>query len=141
MKINSTIFFTIASLMYSVLLMIAYFSKDKIKTPENKVYSKLIIINFVGIVLEIFCTIFAGYAEEHMLFYTILNKLFLIELIAWGATFGTYVFLISSKKDSKEDTHTGQKVHCKINLASGSIFSRIGVMFAVILNIIDGFFM
>ena len=33
MKINSTIFFTIASLMYSVLLMIAYFSKDKIKTP------------------------------------------------------------------------------------------------------------
>ena len=41
MKINSTIFFTIASLMYSVLLMIAYFSKDKIKTPENKVYSKM----------------------------------------------------------------------------------------------------
>ena len=103
MKINSTIFFTIASLMYSILLMIAYFSKDKIKTPENKVYSKLIIINFVGIVLEIFCTIFAGYAEEHMLFYTILNKLFLIELIVWGATFGTYVFLISSKKDSKEE--------------------------------------
>ncbi len=103
MKINSTIFFTIASLMYSVLLMIAYFSKDKIKTPENKVYSKLIIINFVGIVLEIFCTIFAGYAEEHMTFYTILNKLFLIELIAWGAAFGTYVFLISSKKDSKEE--------------------------------------
>ena len=103
MRINSTIFFTIASLMYSVLLMIAYFSKDKIKTPENKVYSKLIIINFVGIVLEIFCTIFAGYAEEHMTFYTMLNKLFLIELIAWGATFGTYVFLISSKKDSKEE--------------------------------------
>ena len=100
MKINSTIFFTIASLMYNVLLMIAYFSKDKIKTSENKVYSKLIIINFVGIVLELFCTIFAGYAEEHLLFYTILNKLFLIELIVWGATFGTYVFLISSKKDS-----------------------------------------
>ena len=100
MKINSTIFFTIASLMYNVLLMIAYFSKDKIKTSENKVYSKLIIINFVGIVLELFCTIFAGYAEEHLLFYTILNKLFLIELIVWGATFGIYVFLISSKKDS-----------------------------------------
>lgn len=100
MKINSTIFFTIASLMYNVLLMIAYFSKDKIRTSENKVYSKLIIINFVGIVLELFCTIFAGYAEEHLLFYTILNKLFLIELIVWGATFGIYVFLISSKKDS-----------------------------------------
>ena len=29
----------------------AYFSKDKIKTLENKVYSKLIIINFIGIIL------------------------------------------------------------------------------------------
>ena len=81
MKINTTIFLTIISFFYSVLLMIAYFSKDKIRTLENKVYSKLIIINFIGIILELFCTIFAGYAEEHLLFYTILNKLFLIELI------------------------------------------------------------
>ena len=35
MKINSTIFFTIASLMYSVLLMIAYFSKDKIFSDDK----------------------------------------------------------------------------------------------------------
>ena len=101
MKINSTIFFTIASFMYSILLMIAYFSKDKIKNPDNKVYSKLIVINFIGIILELLCTLFAGYAEEHLLFYTILNKLFLIELIVWGAVFGIYVFLISSKKETK----------------------------------------
>ena len=47
MKINTTIFLTIISFFYNVLLMIAYFSKDKIKTLENKVYSKLIIINFI----------------------------------------------------------------------------------------------
>lgn len=95
MKINSTIFFTISSLLYSSLLMIAYFSKDRIKTPENKIYSRLIIINFIGIILEIFCTIFAGYAKENIIFYTILNKLFLIGLIVWGAVFGSYVFLWS----------------------------------------------
>ena len=98
MKINSTIFFTIASLFYSTLLMIAYFSKDKIKTPENKVYSKLIIFNFIGIILEIFCTIFAGYAKDNLIYYTILNKIFLMSLIGWGATFGVYVFLISTNK-------------------------------------------
>lgn len=102
MKINSTIFFTIASLFYSVLLMIAYFSKDKIKTPENKVYSKLIIFNFIGIILEIFCTIFAGYAKDNLIYYTILNKIFLMSLIGWGATFGVYVFLISTNKENKE---------------------------------------
>ena len=103
MKINSTIFFTISSLLYSSLLMIAYFSKDRIKTPENKIYSRLIIINFIGIILEIFCTIFAGYAKENIIFYTILNKLFLIGLIVWGAVFGSYVFLISSAKNNEEE--------------------------------------
>ena len=101
MKINSTIFFTIASLFYSVLLMIAYFSKDKIKTPENKVYSKLIIVNFIGIILEIFCTIFAGYAKDNLIYYTILNKMFLVYLVVWCSVFGIYVFLISSKKEDK----------------------------------------
>ena len=101
MKINSTIFFTIASLFYSVLLMIAYFSKDKIKTPENKVYSKLIIVNFIGIILEIFCTIFAGYAKDNIMYYTILNKMFLVYLVVWCSVFGVYVFLISSKKEDK----------------------------------------
>lgn len=102
MKINTTIFLTIISLFYSVLLMIAYFSKDKIKTLENKVYSKLIIINFIGIILELFCTIFAGYAKDYLVFYTILNKLFLVELTIWCSVFSVYVFLISSKKEKNE---------------------------------------
>ena len=102
MKINTTIFLTIISSFYSVLLMIAYFSKDKIKTLENKVYSKLIIINFIGIILELFCTIFAGYAKDYLVFYTILNKLFLVELTIWCSAFSVYVFLISSKKEKNE---------------------------------------
>ena len=102
MKINTTIFLTIISFFYSVLLMIAYFSKDKIKTLENKVYSKLIIINFIGIILELFCTIFAGYAKDYLVFYTMLNKLFLVELTIWCSVFSVYVFLISSKKEKNE---------------------------------------
>ncbi len=82
--------------------MIAYFSKDKIKTLENKVYSKLIVINFIGIILELFCTIFAGYAKDYLVFYTILNKLFLVELTIWCSVFSVYVFLISSKKEKNE---------------------------------------
>ena len=102
MKINTTIFLTIISFFYNILLMIAYFSKDKIKTLENKVYSKLIIINFIGIILELFCTIFAGYAKDYLMFYTILNKLFLIELTVWCSIFSIYVFLISSNKEKNQ---------------------------------------
>ena len=65
-------------------------------------YSKLIIINFIGIILELFCTIFAGYAKDYLVFYTILNKLFLVELTIWCSVFSVYVFLISSKKEKNE---------------------------------------
>ena len=102
MKINTTIFLTIISFFYNILLMIAYFSKDKIKTLENKVYSKLIIINFIGIILELFCTIFAGYAKDYLMFYTILNKLFLVELTVWCSVFSIYVFLISSNREKNQ---------------------------------------
>ena len=101
-SVNSTIFFTIISFFYSLLLFVVYFSREKIKTPENKIYSKLIIINFIGIVLELLCCIFAGKALEFMKVYTIINKLFLLYLIVWCSVFGVYVFLISANIDNKK---------------------------------------
>ena len=101
-SVNSTIFFTIISFFYSLLLFVVYFSREKIKTPENKIYSKLIIINFIGIVLELLCCIFAGKALEFMKVYTIINKLFLLYLIVWCSVFGVYVFLISANIDDKK---------------------------------------
>ena len=101
MQINSTIFFTIASFFYSSLLMLAFFSKEKIKTEENKIYSKLIIINFIGIILELLCAIFSKNIESFLPLYTILNKAYLIYLIVWCSVFGIYVFLISISNTNK----------------------------------------
>lgn len=141
MKINSTIFFTITSLFYSILLMIAYFSKDKIKTPENRVYSKLIVINFISIILELFCTIFAGYASSHLQFYTILNKLFLISLIAWGSTFGVYVFLISTNKDTKAALKQYMKKVLQLYISLLSIISILIIILPVQFKMKDGYVM
>ena len=102
-KINITIFFTIVSLFYSILLTIAFFSKKRINLRENNIYASLIITNFIGIILEIFCTIFAGYAIEHLTFYTILNKLFLLYLITWNTIFSFYVFYITLVNDNKNN--------------------------------------
>ena len=102
MKVNSTIFFTIISFFYSLLLFVVYFSREKIKTPENRIYSKLIIINFIGIILELLCCIFADKALEYMMIYTIINKLFLLYLIVWCSVFGVYVFLISANIEERK---------------------------------------
>ena len=102
-KVNITIFFTIVSLFYSILLTIAFFSKKRINLRENNIYASLIITNFIGIILELFCTIFAGYAIGHLTFYTILNKLFLLYLITWNTIFSFYVFYITLVSDNKNN--------------------------------------
>ena len=52
--VNATIYIR---LIYSFMLMIVYFSKKRLNTPENKVYKLLIIVNFVGIILDVICAI------------------------------------------------------------------------------------
>ena len=54
---NGTIYIQIISLVYSFMLMIVYFSKKRLNTPENKVYKLLIIVNFVGIILDVICAV------------------------------------------------------------------------------------
>lgn len=141
MKINSTIFFTIASLFYITLLIVAYFSKARMRTAENKVYSKLIVVNLISIILELMCTIFAGYASEHLLFYKILNKMFLISLITWGSIFGIYVFLISEKKKTKEELKKYMNNVLKLYISLISIISILVIVLPIEFQYRDGYVM
>ena len=60
-KMSSGNLFTILSLFYIVILMVVYFSKKRINNLENKIYSCLIVDNFIGLVIAILC------------YYTVLN--------------------------------------------------------------------
>ena len=55
----SSLYFQICSLFYIVLLMVIFFSKDKIKSKENKIFSILIVTNFVGLLLDLASTYIA----------------------------------------------------------------------------------
>ena len=140
MRVNSTIFFTIISFFYSFLLLVVYFTKEKIKTPENRIYSKLIIVNLIGIILELLCCIFAVVAKDYLTLYTIINKLFLLYLIVWCSIFGVYVFLISSKiEDKKELRKYMNKVICFylfLDIVFGSLIFYMPVEFEFVNGVV-----
>ena len=46
-------FFTICSFFYILMLLIVYFSKKRLSSIENRIYSGLIITNFFGVILAI----------------------------------------------------------------------------------------
>ena len=100
---NGTIYIQIISLVYSFMLMIVYFSKKRLNTPENKVYRLLIIVNFVGIILDVICAIATFNMVSVKTYNIIIAKLYLMYFITWIMAFSTYTFAISIKEEGKEE--------------------------------------
>ena len=54
------IFFSIISLFYSILIIVVFFWRKRLESEENNVYKKLLIINLVGLIIEIFIGTYAS---------------------------------------------------------------------------------
>ena len=100
---NISLAFLLISLIYSVFLNIIFHIKKHIKTVENKIFSILLIINLIGILLEISCitTIFKLGVEN--IITIICNRLFLLYLTSFVILFGYYTYYIIL---GLEDNHT-----------------------------------
>ena len=99
---TSTIYISVASIFYTLLLFVAYFLKKRMKNIENSIFSKILIITFFGILIEFLC----GYTlinEETMpILNFIVQRLYLILLFTWIVLFTFYTFIISFKKNDDE---------------------------------------
>lgn len=84
---NGTIYIQIISLVYSFMLMIVYFSKKRLNTLENKVYKLLIIVNFVGIILDVICAVTTFNMVSVKTYNIIIAKLYLMYFITWIMAF------------------------------------------------------
>lgn len=91
--------FSACSLVFSLILLVVYFSKERISNKETKIFSKILICTVLGIIIEIICYFFRinNYGANDLL-YIIINKLILIYYIWWGTLLLIYVNIISSKE-------------------------------------------
>jgi len=116
-------FFTICSAFYILLLLVVFFSKKRLNTIENKIYSWLIITNFFGVILAIFCFMTMLHADKFGLINTIISKTYLLYLLTWITIFSIYVFIISynSKGLSKKELQKKYK----------TIFKNCGILYVI----------
>ncbi len=84
-------FLTIGSVFYSLLLIIVFFSKKRLKTLENKIYSMLIICNFIGLILAIMCYYTVLYNDIVPMLNFIISRLYLIYLVSYIFLFFCYL--------------------------------------------------
>ena len=50
--------FISCSLLYSIMLTVVYYRKQRINSIENKIYSILVRMNVFGLILELLCSYF-----------------------------------------------------------------------------------
>ena len=95
----------IISFLFFFLIVVIYFSKKRIRTVETKLYSLLIVIQMIGILLDLASTSLALFDPLNPLLNPI-SKLYLVYLICISLLFVYYTIYISySQKKSIEKKH------------------------------------
>ena len=118
------------SLIYSILLLILYFSKSRIRNMENKIYSILVIINVIGLILELLCCYFTfknGTTPFNSLMCIVCNKIFIVYMLSWVSIFTYYIFYISQSSKNKS-----QKELQKFQNKSKQVALMLYVLFFII---------
>lgn len=92
----------LCSLLFALLLTIAYFAKKRLNSKENKVYAVLIHATWMTIILDIL-RIAGIYYEWSSLIIRVLIALFMSGVLVWTWTFTIYIFFISYNKENKSE--------------------------------------
>ena len=99
--------FTIYSLFYSLLINIVYFSSKRLRSIENKIFEKIMLTNFVGVLLAIGSYFTIKNIDRFELLNTFVSKGYIVYLLTWLTLFSVYIFVISIKegKDKKSEVN------------------------------------
>ena len=75
---------------FCLLIMICFFTKEKVKNYDIKLYTALLIFSFISILLELLCIYLVPRRFDYPLQNEIVNRLFLVSLFSWTAFFIRY---------------------------------------------------
>ena len=110
------IIFLISSLLFLLLLMIVFFSKDVINSIENKIFKILLVLNLIEYLVEIPLQIFVRTLGIESIPVDIFSRLYLISLFTWFTVFSIYTFSICHNADNNDKKNKFYKLVKKIHL-------------------------
>ncbi len=99
---NYTIYFSICSLFY-IIMLIFVMKKNKKEDTANKTLKILAKVNLVALIVEIICTVAAVNIKSNTLFMEFIVRLFLVCLLAWMVTFIFYIFVVLYNRENKSE--------------------------------------
>ena len=85
--------------LFGIILLIIYFSKKRINGKETKLYNYLLVLSFIGLIIEILCCITVANQEKFIFLTILVNRLWLLHISNWLFLFTVYIVNISFRKN------------------------------------------
>ena len=127
------IFVTGSFLIFMVIIMAAYFSREKVSSYETNVYTYLLITMVFGLLIEgARYLILESFGLSSML-NVVLGKLYLVYYLVWSLAFAFYVFVIST--EGKRDKYNNRFFSDLLKIGSYILILTIVLMYALPLEI------
>ena len=95
--------FSIASLFINIPLVFIYFSKKRINTLENKLYSYIVIASFLESIFAILAYITIINREKIPIINEICSKLLVFVMFLWMVLLAIYIFTVACFKEDIND--------------------------------------
>lgn len=96
---SGTVFMSLASLFFIIIIMISYFSKERNNSSETKIFTKLLIVSFCSLLTELYLVIIPRSME--FLLFVLGLRLLLIFCFIWITYFMEYVFIVTRNNKDK----------------------------------------
>ena len=91
---GSGVFFPLAAIPFSILIVILFFVKKHIDSKETRIFSVLIVSNLCGLIIELLCTFASMIYSNYPIISQLIYKMYLFYLILWVSTFAYYIFSV-----------------------------------------------
>ncbi|MDD2409139.1 MAG: hypothetical protein PHD03_00230, partial [Bacilli bacterium] len=92
----------LCSFIYTLIITILYFSKERIKNFETIIYNILILLALINMFIEFNLCLNVLFKFDINSFYNIfLNRLFLVAIFGWVTIFTIYIFYVSFNNNEK----------------------------------------
>ena len=129
MKLTRLAFVTVTCILYMVALIIIYYSKDRIKNEENRIYKKMMIANLVGLFLQLGCSFVS---TQYEIIPTVIANSVLKAYLVYFIVFGTFLmwYVVTIAKETK----INKELFLKVTYVIAMIWSLITLALPISLH-------
>ncbi len=108
------IWLQITSFVYMSILLIVYFSTKRINSTETKIFRKIMILNEIGLLIELFCFFTVYNINKFRILNSIMTHLLLIYYLSYILLFTLYLFLVVKGENTSKNYIRNVNVFCLI---------------------------